>query len=447
MRRFSPTIPGMLHTFRGIVLAVALAVPALANDITPLVAFTGDTGSHPGSDSKGSMILDPNGTTLYGFTSAGGANSAGVMFSYDTASTNYNVLYDFASSATATNGNQPHHGFILQDGGTLYRPPLFGGANSDGTLISIPTTGGAPTLRHTFGGATSNGSQPHSGVMNGGDGNFYGMTAHGGTNDTGVIYSYAPATGTYTTLRSFAAGGGEAHGQLIWNSSQTRLLGMTRYGGTGTGNGNTGGKAPGTIFAYNPNTDHYEVLANFDTTGNTPYFTDHGNLVLGEGDFSTTVFGLTQYGGENDQGALFSMNEAGGGLTLLHSFGAGGDDGTDPFGSLTLEGGWLYGMTRNGGKHGEGTIFRIAQDGSDYEVIGDFHDGASSGSTGKNPIDNVTISADGTMLFGQTEHGGEHGHGTIFSLEIPPPREIPEPGTGSLALGALLVAGLRRRRR
>ena len=49
-------------------------------------------------------------------------------------------------------------------------------------------------------------------------------------------------------------------------------------------------------------------------------------------------------------------------LATLLSF--SGSNGAYPYGSLTLSGGTLYGMTRLGGTNGDGNIFSLNTDGS-----------------------------------------------------------------------------------
>ena len=396
---------------------------APAGPVQVLLNFTGTGGEYPGGDPWGSLVLD--GSTLYGFTSKGGrANQdGGVIFAFDTAGSVYTVLASFAVDDPT--GYQPHHGFVTLDNGNLIRPLTYGGADNNGSVFSVGTDGSNPTVNYLFTGSATaptslgDGSQPHSGLMSAGDGLYYGLTAIGGTNSAGTLYSYDASTGAVTTLYAFTAEtGNDPHDQLIFDSTGTLLLGMTRQGGTGAGNSNTNGKAPGVIFSFNPTTGQYSDLYNFTSTGCgsspstgcTPYFSDHGILALGS--TGTTVFGMTEYGGTEDLGAVFAFDPADpSSLTVLHSFG-GNPDGELPFGSLVLNpvDGYLYGMTSAGGTSGDGTVFRIGQDGTGYAVLASF-----SSSTGTNPLDDVTFTADGTMLYGLTQNDGA-GNGTLFSL-------------------------------
>ena len=48
-----------------------------------------------------------------------------------------------------TDGANPIAGLFLNSG-HLYGTAFFGGANGQGTLFSIPTSGGTPTILHAF---------------------------------------------------------------------------------------------------------------------------------------------------------------------------------------------------------------------------------------------------------------------------------------------------------
>ena len=412
---------------------------AAAGPVQVLLNFTGTAGDVPGDDPKGSMVL--NGSTLYGFTSQGGTGTddGGVIFAFDTDSNTYTVLASFSENDSS--GSQPHHGFATLDGGTLIRPLYYGGQNDNsvyyGSVFSVQANGSDPVADYVFTGsptaptALGDGGQPHSGLLSAGNGLYYGLTAIGGTNSAGTLYSYDASTGSVTTLYAFSQETGfDPHGQVIFDSTGTLLLGLSRQGGTGVGNSDTSGEVPGVIFSFNPTTMEYTDLYNFTSTGCsstpsndcTPYFSDHGILTLGTGSNATNVFGMTEYGGTENLGTVFSFSETDAStLNVLHSFG-GDPDGKHPSGSLVLNpiDGYLYGMTSEGGTSDGGTVFRIGQDGSGYTVLASL-----SSSTGNDPIDNVTFTTDGTTLYGLTQEGGSGscgttGCGTLFSMSVMP---------------------------
>ena len=129
------------------------------------------------------------------------------------------------------------------------------------------------------------------------------------------------------------------------------------------------------------------------------------HLVLDGG----VLYRATTGGGDTDAGTVFSVNVDGSNFRVLHSFGTNAADGSVPYAGLTLVGSTLFGATRGGG-HGEGTIFSINTDGSNYQVLHTFTGGASDGDR---PDADLTLV--GTTLFGTTVYGG-HGLGTVFSM-------------------------------
>jgi uncharacterized repeat protein (TIGR03803 family) len=202
----------------------------------------------------------------------------------------------------------------------------------------------------------------------------------------------------YTILHNFAGGpgdGSDPRGNLI--SDGGTLYGMTREGGA---------TAEGTIFSLNSDGTGYTVLYSFagpPGDGWSPY----GSLISD----GTKLYGMTREGGAYYRGALFSLNSDGTAFTLIHDFAGPPLDGQNPFGSLILDGGKLYGMTVQGGSNSTGTIFSLNSDGSGYTVIHDF--GAVG--DGRNPYGSLI--SDGSTLYGMTENGKyAYGRGTIFSV-------------------------------
>jgi uncharacterized repeat protein (TIGR03803 family) len=119
------------------------------------------------------------------------------------------------------------------------------------------------------------------------------------------------------------------------------------------------------------------------------------------------LYGMTQWGGTNQQGNVFSINSDGSGFIDLFDF--NGTNGKDPMGSLTLSGNVLYGMTKEGGANGFGTIFSINTNGSGYTNLMNF-----DSINGSFPYGDLTIS--NSVLYGMTHAGGAYNNGTIFSI-------------------------------
>ena len=130
----------------------------------------------------------------------------------------------------------------------------------------------------------------------------------------------------------------------------------------------------------------------------------------------STVFGVTRSGGTYDNGTVFSMNADGSDYQVLYSFGGTAIDAENPVASLTLVGSTLYGTTGEGGTYGEGTVFAIDTDGSNYRVLYNFGS-ATVGLEefdGEQPAGGLTLV--GSTLFGVTETGSDNNGGSIFSI-------------------------------
>ncbi len=125
-------------------------------------------------------------------------------------------------------------------------------------------------------------------------------------------------------------------------------------------------------------------------------------------DKSANLYGTTNQGGPADQGTVFRLAPDGT-ETVLHAF-AGGSDGGFPQANLIIDKqGNLYGTATEGGS-GHGTIFRVAPDGS-FTTLHEF----GGASDGEYPMSWLIADGKGN-LYGTTLAGGVHGFGTVFRL-------------------------------
>ncbi len=101
--------------------------------------------------------------------------------------------------------------------------------------------------------------------------------------------------------------------------------------------------------------------------------------------------------------------------TVIHSFSAGGD-GAYPQAGLTLDAsGNFYGTTAGGFSVGNGTVFRLKRSGSGWVVVPIYS--FAGGNDGSEPYGRVTVATDGT-LYGTTYATGDGGCcGTVFHLK------------------------------
>ena len=268
-----------------------------------------------------------------------------------------------------TNGATPYAGLVQGSDGYFYGTTSGGGTNNTGTVFKINPSEALTSL-YSFTGGTD-GANPQAGLVQGSDGNLYGTTVNGGTNNAGTVFKIS-ATGVLTTLYSFSGGsdGGNPQAGLV-QGSDASFYGTTSGGGTN----NTG-----TVFKISTNgalTRLYSFGSVQDTNG---VALDGAGPVAGlvqgsDGSF----YGTTENGGNFGYtpppqlpgwpvlvtfGTVFKIS-TNGALTTLYYF-TGGNDGSSPTAGLVQgSDGDFYGTTSGRGTNGGyGTVFKMSTNGA-----------------------------------------------------------------------------------
>ncbi len=128
-------------------------------------------------------------------------------------------------------------------------------------------------------------------------------------------------------------------------------------------------------------------------------------------DSSGNLYGTTEAGGQYGNGTVFKL-ASDGTETVLHSFAGSPSDGDGPiYGSLTLDdAGNLYGTTVFGGQFGQGVVFRVTTAGAE-SILHSFCQ-RSACTDGAEPEGGVARDSAGN-LYGTSSLGGS-GWGVIF---------------------------------
>ena len=193
-----------------------------------------------------------------------------------------------------------------------------------------------------------------------------------------------------TNLHSFA--GNPTDGMSPWGTlllSGSTLYGMTSAGGTILTSG-----VGGVLFKVNTDGTGYNLLHSFagPGDGSTPY----GDVTI----VGSTLYGMTSLGGTSSNGVIFKINTDGTGYGIMHNFNGGANDGAVPYGSLVAGSSTLYGMTAYGGSNNYGAIIKINTSGTGFGVIHAF-----DGYNGYRPeLSALTLS--GSTLYGTATGGG-----------------------------------------
>jgi len=316
---------------------------------------------------------------------------------------------------------------IRDDTGNLYGTAIAGGRNGNGVIFKLAPDGTESLLYFFTGG--NDGRNSESSLARDSEGNLYGTSQYGGTYGKGIVFKLA-VDGTFSVLHSFAGGSdGSDPSAGVIRDNRGNLYGTTAGGGDSTG---CFGGPCGTVFklsAAGKETVLYSFQGNCDAV-------PRGRLLR---DKEGNLYGTTS-GGSYCYGTVFKLTSDGT-ETVLYRF-AGQSDGGQPLGALVEDAaGNLYGTTHNGGSADEGTVFRIALDGTET-VLHSF----TGGSDGAHPNADLIRDTDG-KLYGTTSFGGDTDHcefgcGTVFTVAPEGTETIPHTFIAGTGDGFFPVAGL-----
>jgi uncharacterized repeat protein (TIGR03803 family) len=296
-----------------------------------------------------SRLLYVNGI-LYGTTSLGGKNGGGTVFSLTLDGTE-KVLHNFESTYSPPEkyGAIPEAG-LTNVNGTLYGTTSAGGANPCdeynfcGTVFSITTSGQFKVL-HSFGQAHhDDGAFPYAPLLNVG-GVLYGTTSAGGkyADSSGTVFSIT-TTGEEHTVYSFGRNANDGAAPMSGLIDVAgKLYGTTMLGGSGPGS-----YGDGSVFAVT--TDGVEtMLFSFNGSDGSQPVADLKNV-------KGVLYGTTTMGGAHNLGTVFRITRSDK-ERVLHSFGNG--TGTQPRAGLVPVNGTLYGTTYGDGPHSLGNVYTL----------------------------------------------------------------------------------------
>ncbi|MDB6174071.1 MAG: hypothetical protein JWL59_3382 [Chthoniobacteraceae bacterium] len=365
--------------------------------LTTLAHFDGK-GALPES----ALVAGPDGS-FYGTTFGGGLHKAGTIFKLAADGT-LHVLVDFAGKGGPDKGSIAQSALIMGQDGDLYGTTFSGGSDDAGTLFKLTTDGKLSTLAEFHAADPASNSQP--GLVVGSDGNFYGATTGNGAGGKGTLFKLTTA-GKFSTLVEFTGNG-------LINKGAAPMAPLSRAAdGSLYGSSSGGGSADcGTIFKLAAD-GSISTLVEFSGNGATNKGTAPMGALLetNNGDW----YGTTSKGGTHDLGTIFKLSAAGVLTTLIEFTGNGASNkGASPQAGLVKGAdGNFYGATLLGGAKDLGTLFRLTPDGALTTLV-EFAD-VESGRMGAYPYGPLLAGGDG-FFYGTTSTGGVTGNGTVFKL-------------------------------
>jgi uncharacterized repeat protein (TIGR03803 family) len=324
------------------------------------------------------------GTTVDGIAS-GGSLGLGTVFEVST-SGSYAPVWQFDGAPT---GELPMGGLTLASDGNFYGTASAGGTFGNGTLFRI-TSGGSLTVLHHFSNTEGAPLVAPVEANNGTIDALYGVTG------SGTTYRVTLPAGTYKLLPNKAPG--PTFGPFLL-ASDGNLYGTTQTGGTNN---------LGTVFRMTT-AGGIKIIHSFSGADGAapegPLTSDFTNPWDG------ILYGTTDSGGLNNTGTVFQLTLSSGALKGLHNFDAyvGGftcnnDGGNPTAGLLVASDGYFYGVTSGGGANCIGTIFRFALGGF-FNKLFDFDESGVTSIYGETAYTTLMEHTNG-CLFGLTSSGG-----------------------------------------
>ncbi|MBC6410492.1 MAG: hypothetical protein GDA42_08555 [Ekhidna sp.] len=196
---------------------------------------------------------------LWGITSEGGTERIGTIFRMDSDGSNFSIVHHFdgingAMSVDDTRGGEatPVGSLVLAEG-KLWGTTSRGGANEAGIIFTINPGDDSFTKVHDF--KSTNGANPRGSLVFAED-KLWGVTEKGGENSDGTIFTIDPADNSFTKAHDFKnapfgeeKNGASPAGSLVF--AEEKLWGVTERGGS------SGFRSSGIIFSIDPDDDTF----------------------------------------------------------------------------------------------------------------------------------------------------------------------------------------------
>lgn len=400
-------------------------------DFTLLHSFSGVDGAKPSSR----LLLASDGN-FYGTTYDGGSQGLGTVFRL-TPLGEVSTLVSFGSDAV---GRNPLGDLVEGQVGVIHGTNTSSGlpgSEGPGTVFSV-SFGGNPGLVASFAGMPFEDTSFPNGLTKAADGNLYGTTPGGGTNDRGTIFKVT-AAGVLSEVAEFGPQHGRDPASVLAQARDGSFYGTTYDGGDFNS---------GTVFKLSPSGE-LSTVASFEAGTVGPSYPSGGLVQIAPGAF----VGTSTTGGANGVGTMFRVTSRGM-VSVKASFHGVpdhspdskmlmGEDGAfygttatglnqnravfimSPKGKISrlveiepLDGrailGWVdskrdevYGVLTNGGDLGVGEVFKVDRKGRmttlhSFDESGAFPNGIVKGSDGN--------------WYGTTREGGSLLSGSFFRL-------------------------------
>jgi uncharacterized repeat protein (TIGR03803 family) len=268
----------------------------------------------------------------------------------------------------------------------LWGMTASGGANFAGAIFTSNTDGSGLNVVYSF--SYDGGYSPQGGLTES-SGLMYGVTSQGGANYAGTLFSYDTAAGTFTGIHDFTGDDGSyPYMEPTKGYTDGKLYGVTSGGGANGG---------GVIYSFDPGTGIFAKL--YDLPAGTSCMSA---LTLYNNKFYALSLGGG--GGAQNVGMLFSYDP--GSNTVADLYDYPNYIYAEPSGQMVVYNNVLYGV--NGNNNGELFSYNAAT--SAYATLVGFGTGSSSYD---DPTGIVLLN---NMFYGVSLFGGVDFMGGLFSF-------------------------------
>lgn len=177
-------------------------------------------------------LVDPQNSPYDGLVQATNGNFDGTTYG-----AGHGTIFEITADGELTTlhlfdstGGNPWAGLVLATDGNFYGTTLFGGnptctPDGCGTVFRF-SSGGALTTLHSF--DSADGGNPYGGLLQATNGNFYGMTYAGGSDNLGTLFSLDIGLGPFVAFVRSAGKVGQTGG--ILGQGFTRTTGVSLNG-------------------------------------------------------------------------------------------------------------------------------------------------------------------------------------------------------------------------
>jgi uncharacterized repeat protein (TIGR03803 family) len=397
--------PALRRTFAlfGITLMFVSVVRA-ANKYEVLHHFLNKPASNP----EAALIADSAGN-LYGTASfSSNACACGAVFKLSR-QTGGKWSYKGIHLFRGRDGQSPRGSLVFDSLGNIYGTTQSGGAHGKGTVFELSPSGSKWTEKvlYSFGATPDDLQAPLAALTVDAKGSLYGTASSGGVHLVqGRVFELSPSgKGWKETFIYNFTGGADGGAPMVWDSAGN-LYSTMLAGGLGHGEG--------VVFELSPTSKGNWTESTLNTfTGDTDRGEPTSGVIF---DSAGNLYGTTSYSAV-DGCAVFELTPSMGNWTLSLAYTfcqkPGCEDGATPIAGLAMDSaGNLYGTASQGGRDGDGVVFKLSQSANNWtEAVLHSFDGTHGGG----PHAGLILDPRGG-IYGTTGFGGMSGDGVLFSI-------------------------------